>query len=65
MGCGVNIETGDGAINCSGFADNKVENIQTKSYQFFFDGTVSEMSEVAKELIRRLNVSDKLLEGLP
>ena len=65
VGCGVNIETGDEAINCSGFADNKEENIQTKSYQLFFDGTVSEMSEVAKELIRRLKVRDKLLEGLP
>ena len=65
VGCGVNIETGDEAINCSGFADNKKENIQRKSYQLFFDGTVSEMSEMAKELIRRLKVRDKLLEGLP
>ena len=65
VGCGVNIETGDEAINCIGFADNKEENIQRKSYQLFFDGTVSEMSEVAKELIRRLKVRDKLLEGLP
>ena len=65
MGCGVNTETGDEAMNCSGFSDNKEENIQIKSYLLFYDGTVSEMAEVAKVLMRRLKVRDKLLEGLP
>ena len=45
MGCGINKETGDEIIFCSGFSDNKMkkENISIKSY-----GKVSEISGVAK-----------------
>jgi hypothetical protein len=45
-------ETGDEAIDCSRITDNKEENIQRKSYQLFFDGRVSEMSGVAKVLMK-------------
>jgi hypothetical protein len=66
VGCGVNEETGDEVISCSGFTDNKEkeENIPIKSYQLFFDGKVTEMSEVAKVMMRKLKVRDKLLDGL-
>ena len=62
MGCGINEETGDEIISCSGFSDNKMkeENISIKSY-----GKVSEISEVAKVMRRKLKVRDKLLDGLP
>ena len=66
MGCGENDETGDEVISCSGFTDNKEkeENIPIISYQLFFDGKVTEMSEVAKVMMRKLKVRDKLLDGL-
>ena len=66
VGCGVNEETGDEVISCSGFTDNKEkeENIPIISYQLFFDGKVTEMSEVAKVMMRKLKVRDKLLDGL-
>ena len=66
VGCGVNEETGDEVISCSGFTDNKEkeENIPIKAYQSFFYGQVSEMSEVAKVMMRKLKVRDKLLDGL-
>ena len=66
MGCGVNEETGDEVISCSGFTDNKEneENIPVKSNQIICDGKVSEMSEVAKVMMRKLKVKDKLLDGL-
>ena len=66
VGCGENEETGDEVISCSGFTDNKEkeENIPIISYQLFFDGKVTEMSEVAKVMMRKLKVRDKLLDGL-
>ena len=66
VGCGVNEETGDEVISCSGFSDNKEkeENIPIKSYQLFVDGKVTKMSNVAKLMMRNLQVREKLLDGL-
>ena len=63
VGCGVNDETGDEVISCSGFTDNKEkeENIPIQAYQLFFDGQVSEMSQVAKVMMRTLQ-RDKLMD---
>jgi hypothetical protein len=65
VGCGINSETGDEIISCIGLSDDKNDkDIKPISYHLLFDGTASEMAEVAKVLIRRLKVREKIIEGL-
>ena len=63
VGCGVNSETGDEILSCTGFTENKNDKIiQSLQYDMLFSGKISEMTEVAKTLIMRLKVRDKILE---
>ena len=65
VGCGVNNETGDEIISCTGLRDEKNDNV-TKPifYDLLFDGTTSEMAEVAKVLMKRLKRREKIIDGL-
>ena len=65
IGCGVNCETGDEILSCTGLEteQEKDENTtQSVFYDLFFVGKTSEMVEVAKVLMKRLKVRDKLLD---
>ena len=63
VGCGVNSEMGDEILSCTGFTENKNDKIiQSLQYDMLFSGKISEMTEVAKTLIMRLKVRDKILE---
>ena len=63
VGCVVNSETGDEILSCTGFTENKNDKIiQSLQYDMLFSGKISEMTEVAKTLIMRLKVRDKILE---
>ena len=63
VGCGVNSETGDEILSCTGLIDNKNDKItQSLYYDMLFSGKTSEMTEVAKTLINKLKVRDKILE---
>ena len=65
IGCGVNIETVEEILLCTGLKtetekDEKVP--QPEFYNVLFIGKTSEMSEVAKILMKRLKVRDKLMD---
>ena len=63
VGCGVNSETGDEILSCKELNEGENEEyIQTLFYDMFYSGKTSEMSEVAKILMKRLKVRDKILE---
>ena len=62
IGCGVESETGDELISCLGYSNDKV--IEPMFYDWFFNGPVSEMNKLAKEMKRRLKVRDKMLEEI-
>ena len=62
IGCGVESETGDELISCLCYSNDKV--IEPMFYDWFFNGTVSEMNKLAKEMKRRLKVRDKMLEEI-
>ena len=65
IGCGVNMETGEEILLCTGLKteqekDGKIP--QAVFYDLLFTGKSSEMSEVAKILMKRLKVRDKLMD---
>ena len=62
IGCGVEIETGDELISCKGYSNDKV--MEPIFYDCFFNGKVSEMINLAKELKKRLKIRDKILEEM-
>ena len=63
VGCGVNSETGDEILSCNGFIDKENDKItQSLSYDMLFSGKTSEMTEVAKIIMNRLKVRDKILQ---
>ena len=53
-------ETGEEILLCTGLKTEKVP--QTVFYDLLFIGKTSEMSEVAKILMKRLKVRDKLMD---
>ena len=48
VGCGVNCETGDEILSCTGFIENNNDKIiQSLHYDMLYSGKISEMTEVA------------------
>ena len=60
IGCGVNYETGEEILLCTGLKTERVP--QTVFYDLLFIGKTREMSEVAKILMKRLKLRDKLMD---
>ena len=60
VGCGVNSETGDEILSCTGLIGNTNDKItQSLVYDMLYTGKINEM---AKSLMLRLKVRDKILE---
>ena len=63
VGYGVRSETGDEILSCTGLMENTNDKInQSLFYDMLFVGKSSEMAEVAKTLMTKLKVRDKILE---
>ena len=63
VGCDVKSETGDEILSCTGLMENTSDKInQSLFYDMLFVGKSSEMAEVAKTLMKKLKVRDKILE---
>jgi hypothetical protein len=65
IGCGVNYETGEEILLCTGLKTEQEKDDmvpQTLFYDLLFTGKTSEMSEVAKILMKRLKLRDKLMD---
>ena len=61
VGCGVQNETGDEILICDGLSDGTINQItQQISYDMLYSGNIGDMIDVAKTLIKRLKVRDKL-----
>ena len=56
VGCGVNSETGDEILSCTGLIGNTNDKItQSLFYDMIYSGKISEMTEVAKSLMLRIS----------
>ena len=54
-------ETGDEILICDGLSDGTINQItQQISYDMLYSGNIGDMIDVAKTLIKRLKVRDKL-----
>ena len=63
MGCGVKSETGDELLTCMGYSEPEILSQPNRlKYNLVLDGEVSDTTMVAKELIRRLQIRDKILD---
>ena len=64
IGCGVNIESGDELLQCTGYSKGQSD-IVTKpiSYNWFYGERTSDKVEAAKVMIKRLKFREKLMEG--
>ena len=61
VGCGVQNETGDEILICDGLSDGTINQItQQISYDMLYSENIGDMIDVAKTLIKRLKVRDKL-----
>ena len=65
IGCGVNNETGEEILSCSGYSSSNDDNgEQPAMYSIFYDGKTSEIFKLAKRLMERLKERDKLKERM-
>ena len=61
VGCGVQNETGDEILISDGLSDGTInQKTQQNSYDMLYSGNIGDMIDVAKTLIKRLKVRDKL-----
>ena len=61
VGCGEKSETGQEFITCMGYSDT-MSQPNSLDYNFVFLGEVKDRTRVAKELLRRLKMRDKILD---
>ena len=63
VGCGEREESGEEILKCDGFDKEREEEISNEmNYNNFFDGTSSQMVEMAQLLKKRLKVREKIME---
>ena len=65
VGCGVNDETGEEIISCSGYGETSDLGGKPVLYSNYYYGTTSEMSRTARIMMKRLKTRENLMEKVP
>ena len=63
--CGIKNETGEEIISCNGYGETSDLGGKPMLYSTFYYGTTSEMILVAKMMMKRLKLREKMMEKLP
>ena len=65
IGCGINNETGEEIISCSGYGETSDLGGKPVLYSNYYYGTTSEMSRTARIMMKRLKTRENLMEKVP
>ena len=63
VGCGVNVETVDEILTCTGYSD-KNDTTNKLTFSLLYSGNTRQMVEIGKVLQKKLKMRQKIIEGI-